>query len=304
MMPAANNGFGGNVNFPDVGVTAAGVPMVCVNMANNASMTPASLNIKVGFMPALNMGARAPVTFGDERLAPPRMKGVGMYTMGNPTILINSAPAVAMLCPTSGNAMNAPIGAAFIPSVTSTLYSDREALAALPGSTIDRRGLDALLAATESPIENVQSSASGAALTLRIARFVKGLSSQVYGALQRFREMSFEHLVLDLRGNPGGDSHAAIALADDFLSPGALIAQRKDGHGDVDSIRARQRNPYPWLLTIWVDAGTASAAEVFAAALQFHGRALVLGETTAGKRSAQAVVPASKVTNSAAFTPK
>src|SRR5262249_12321233 len=98
-------------------------------------------------------------------------------------------------------------------------------------------------------------------------------------------------LILDLRGCPGGEALAAIELAGDFLDDGALVVTATDGDGDDTVYRARQGHPHRFPLFLLVDHGTASAAELFAGALRAHGRAVVVGERTYGKGTAQELVP-------------
>jgi carboxyl-terminal processing protease len=100
-----------------------------------------------------------------------------------------------------------------------------------------------------------------------------------------------ESLVIDLRGNPGGDAAAAITLAGDFLDSGSVVAVLTDGDGDETVYRARGPRPRMFPLTILVDRGTASAAELFAGSLQAYGRARLVGERTYGKGVVRAVVP-------------
>ncbi len=98
-------------------------------------------------------------------------------------------------------------------------------------------------------------------------------------------------LILDLRNNPGGLLNQGVAIADLFLDKGQEIVEvRSRGQrrqiAYVDS--AEQR--WPRLpMAVVVNAGTASAAEIVAGALQDHDRALVLGRTSYGKGSAQNV---------------
>lgn len=98
-------------------------------------------------------------------------------------------------------------------------------------------------------------------------------------------------LILDLRNNPGGLLNQGVAIADLFLDKGQEIVEVR-GRGmqarsvHVDS--AEQR--WPRLpMAVVVNAGTASAAEIVAGALQDHDRAAVLGRTSYGKGSAQNV---------------
>lgn len=116
-------------------------------------------------------------------------------------------------------------------------------------------------------------------------------------------------LILDLRGNPGGVLSAAVGLADLFLSDGLIVytrartpeAELSFSAGPVDEMSGAP-------IVVVVDAGSASASEVVAGALQDHGRALVLGQRTFGKGSVQSVMPlgnggAVKLTTSRYYTP-
>lgn len=97
-------------------------------------------------------------------------------------------------------------------------------------------------------------------------------------------------LILDLRGNPGGSLDCAVAVTDLFLAEGRIVSvegrmleqpQRYDARpGD-----AWEQTP----LAVLIDSDTASAAEIIAAALKVHGRAVVLGERSYGKGSVQNV---------------
>ena len=120
---------------------------------------------------------------------------------------------------------------------------------------------------------------------------------------------SIKGLVLDLRGNPGGVLNAAVAMADLFLERGLIVSTRGR---DEDSLINYSASPNDQLggapIAVLVDDGTASASEIVAGALQDHGRAYVLGETTFGKGSVQTVLPlrnggAIKLTTSRYFTP-
>lgn len=100
-----------------------------------------------------------------------------------------------------------------------------------------------------------------------------------------------QSLVLDLRNNPGGLLTQGVAIADLFLDKGQPIVEVRT-RGEKREKRyvdgARQR--WPQLpIAVLVNAGTASAAEIVAGALQDHDRALVIGRTSYGKGSAQSV---------------
>jgi carboxyl-terminal processing protease len=99
-------------------------------------------------------------------------------------------------------------------------------------------------------------------------------------------------LIIDLRGNPGGIMDAAARMADRFISEGVIVATeyRPGSNQRAETIRAREAGTLPEFPTIvLVDDTSASASEIFAGALQDHGRAVILGTRTFGKASIQGV---------------
>jgi carboxyl-terminal processing protease len=98
--------------------------------------------------------------------------------------------------------------------------------------------------------------------------------------------------VLDLRSNPGGLLDQAVSLSDLFLERGEVVSQRGRRRTDIERFYARPGDAAKGLpVVVLVDAGSASAAEIVAAALQDHRRALVMGDVTFGKGSVQTLVP-------------
>jgi carboxyl-terminal processing protease len=117
-------------------------------------------------------------------------------------------------------------------------------------------------------------------------------------------------LILDLRSNPGGLLEQGTAVADLFLGKGQKIVSLRGrtigaNRDYVDSTGQRWPN-LP--LTVLVDDRSASAAEIVAGALQDQDRALIVGEPTYGKGSAQSIIPLGeigglKITTARWFTP-
>ena len=98
--------------------------------------------------------------------------------------------------------------------------------------------------------------------------------------------------ILDLRSNPGGLLDQAIGLSDLFLERGEVVSQRGRRRTDIERYYARPGDAAKGLpVIVLVDAGSASASEIVAAALQDHRRAVVMGERTFGKGSVQTLVP-------------
>ena len=103
--------------------------------------------------------------------------------------------------------------------------------------------------------------------------------------------------VIDLRSNPGGLLDQAIAVSDIFLERGEIVSRRGRHNSDIKRYYAQAgdaTNGAP--IVVVVDAGTASASEIVAGALQDHRRALIIGERTFGKGSVQTILPLSENT--------
>jgi carboxyl-terminal processing protease len=99
-------------------------------------------------------------------------------------------------------------------------------------------------------------------------------------------------LVLDLRDNPGGLLNQAVEVADQWLRDGIVVyTQGRDERErtDYEATSSVVADDYP--LVVLVNAGSASASEIVAGALQDHHRAIVLGVPTFGKGSVQTVYP-------------
>lgn len=97
--------------------------------------------------------------------------------------------------------------------------------------------------------------------------------------------------IVDLRSNPGGLLDQAIEVSDAFLERGEIVSQRGRDPADIDRYYARAGDLAHGLpVIVLVDAGSASAAEIVAGALQDHHRAIVMGETSFGKGSVQSLL--------------
>ena len=98
-------------------------------------------------------------------------------------------------------------------------------------------------------------------------------------------------LVLDLRGNPGGLLKQSIEVADLFLTQGQIVrthGRHPDSEQRYEAGGEDIAHGLP--LVVLVDGKSASAAEIIAAALQDHGRAVVIGTSSFGKGTVQTVI--------------
>lgn len=102
---------------------------------------------------------------------------------------------------------------------------------------------------------------------------------------------SVDGVIVDLRGNGGGSLVEATELTGIFIETGPVV-QIKDSSG---SVKLEEDNDpsvvYDGPLAVLVDRNSASASEIFAAAIQDYGRGVILGEPTFGKGTVQSVVP-------------
>ncbi|ASJ96950.1 carboxy terminal-processing peptidase [Shewanella marisflavi] len=122
---------------------------------------------------------------------------------------------------------------------------------------------------------------------IKIPGFYMNLSQDVTKELVKLKEAKVEGVVIDLRGNGGGALTEATLLTGLFIEQGPVV-QIRDANGKVSQNRDNDgRVTYSGPLTVMVDRYSASASEIFAAALQDYDRALIVGESTFGKGTVQ-----------------
>jgi carboxyl-terminal processing protease len=147
---------------------------------------------------------------------------------------------------------------------------------------------------------------------LRVTQFQERTADDVEAALVKMEKENggpLSGLVLDLRNNPGGLLTQAIKVADEFIDSGLVVYT--DGRLDNQkqkyfAHKSGSRIEFPMI--VLVNAGSASASEIVAGALQDHKRALVLGMQTFGKGSVQTILPleesaAIRLTTARYYTP-
>jgi carboxyl-terminal processing protease len=104
-------------------------------------------------------------------------------------------------------------------------------------------------------------------------------------------EGDFAGLVLDLRDNPGGLLDQAVKVSDVWLEDGLIVYTKGRVESQRQEFRARAGGETGYPMVVLVNAGSASASEIVAGALQDQHRALLLGAQTFGKGSVQTVYP-------------
>lgn len=150
---------------------------------------------------------------------------------------------------------------------------------------------------------------------IMVNEFSRDVGSDVAAAwkdLQSKATGRLNGLVLDLRSNPGGSLDEAVALSDLFLTEGQIVSQRgrlrrETLTYDAETVfRGDIAADIP--IIVLIDAGSASASEIVAGALQDHRRAVIMGERSFGKGSVQTLMPvgrdaALKLTTARYYTP-
>jgi carboxyl-terminal processing protease len=127
---------------------------------------------------------------------------------------------------------------------------------------------------------------------LRVTQFSAPSAPEVAAALDKLVKENARALVLDLRGNPGGLLSSAVDVSQLFLERGALVVTTRGRQTD-DKVETRAKGGVHWTrapMAVLIDRGSASASEIVAGALQDHGRAVLIGETSFGKGSVQSVI--------------
>ena len=144
---------------------------------------------------------------------------------------------------------------------------------------------------------------------VRLTQFQEDTANKLVEHLNKlYKQGPVKGLVLDLRNDPGGLLHGAVGVSAAFLPPKALItstdgrvedAKRKYLASPDDYLRGTRTDFLKDLpagiktvpMVVLVNAGSASASEIVAGALQDHKRAVIMGTQTFGKGSVQTILP-------------
>ncbi len=122
---------------------------------------------------------------------------------------------------------------------------------------------------------------------ITIPSFYNNLSRDVKLEIAKLKDENVEGIIVDLRGNGGGSLTEATLLTGLFIDKGPVVqvrdgANRVQVNSDKDGVSF-----YDGPLTVMVDRYSASASEIFSAAIQDYGRGVIVGEHTFGKGTVQ-----------------
>ncbi len=128
---------------------------------------------------------------------------------------------------------------------------------------------------------------------VKITQFQGLTGAELEKAMKKLSEKGMKKLVLDLRNDPGGMLDASVDVSSMFLPKNTLVVYLQGRNAserkDFMSTGSELYRQYP--LVVLVNAGSASASEIVAGALQDSRRALIVGTQTFGKGSVQTVYP-------------
>ena len=116
----------------------------------------------------------------------------------------------------------------------------------------------------------------------------RSVSLDTENAIKELNKQNIDGLVIDLRNDPGGSLDEVAKMLGLFIKSGPLV-QIRDNRGNIQVYRDDDggKQLYDGKLVVITNLASASASEIFAAAIQDYGRGLVVGSTTTGKGSAQ-----------------
>ena len=166
--------------------------------------------------------------------------------------------------------------------------------------TLDRRKID-------TPTVEVSEKEDGI-WYIQITEFDSITRTQFNEALQQAKDADMKGLIIDLRGNPGGNLDVVVDICEQLL-PQGLIVYTEDKYGKRVEYTSDGKNEIQVPLVVLIDGNSASASEIMAGAIKDYGIGTLIGTKTYGKGIVQSIIPlgdgtAVKITTSKYFTPK
>jgi carboxyl-terminal processing protease len=136
----------------------------------------------------------------------------------------------------------------------------------------------------------VKTDQMGTVAYIKLPYFEEGSAAQFRTALEEVRKKGSRKLIVDVRGNAGGNVEEAIAAADELLTSG-LITSLEGRRIEQKKWTADRNTAYDGALEILTDTSTAAGGEIFAAAIRDNKRGKLVGITTYGKSIVQRFIP-------------
>lgn len=126
---------------------------------------------------------------------------------------------------------------------------------------------------------------------IRLTNFQKKTISEFDAAMWKLHGKGMQSLIVDVRGNPGGLLSASVDVANRFVSSGVIVSTRGRNPIEDYTHRAEVANTWRVPLVVLIDENSASASEIFAAAIRDHKRGTIVGHQSFGKGSVQGIFP-------------
>lgn len=137
---------------------------------------------------------------------------------------------------------------------------------------------------------------------LRLKQFSESSAEDLEKAMWSMYQTGMKSLVLDLRGNPGGLLTESIQVSNLFVPNGRIVATKGRTAADNSDERASWEKTWRIPLVVLVDHDSASASEIFAAAIQENQRGVIVGRQTYGKGTVQTHFPLKTVSGNVKLT--
>ena len=142
---------------------------------------------------------------------------------------------------------------------------------------------------------------------IKITEFDAITTSQFEEAINAARSADMKGLIIDLRGNPGGNLDVVVDICREIL-PKGLIVYTEDKYGNRNEYSCDGKHEIDVPMVVLIDGGSASASEIMAGAIKDYGVGTLIGTTTYGKGIVQSILPlgdgsAIKITTSKYYTP-
>ncbi len=165
--------------------------------------------------------------------------------------------------------------------------------------TIKRQGRDKPFDVTMTReiihIQVIKPALYGRVAYIRVASFDEDTESGMHDAFEKLKRQAggkLDGMILDLRNDPGGLLDQAVAVCDDFITSGEVVSTRARHSDDSQRMNAHGTDITGGLpLVVLINAGSASASEIVAGALQDHRRSVTMGVRSFGKGSVQTLIP-------------
>lgn len=122
---------------------------------------------------------------------------------------------------------------------------------------------------------------------VRVKTFTDDITDDFEKAIEYIREKGARSLIIDLRSNPGGSLDAVLEMTDRLVGEGVITTVKyKDGNEEKYT---SDKNELDLPMCVLINSKSASASEIMAGALEYYGKAILVGEKTYGKGVVQAI---------------